>query len=164
MCLEDGESPEDAWPSIQYKTQRLLQPGPITMVPVAGGVSPPDGVLCVEDFPVTHEGYTYPHGKIAYVSGRGPVPVVMIHPNYAGAKQFDSDVACFLARCGYAAVVVDHYKEVDLVGVGGEYPYTMRDPRRDLHAGGAIPVGTDGGPLVNTEQPSIAKTHMKMAL
>ena len=88
----------------------------------------------MEDFPVTFEGYTYPHGKIAYIAGRDPVPVVMIHPNYAGAKQFDTDQACFLARCGYAAVVVDHYKETDLVGVGGDYPYTDRDPRRDLHA------------------------------
>jgi dienelactone hydrolase len=87
----------------------------------------------------------------------------MIHPNYAGAKQFDTDQACFLARCGYAAVVVDHYKETDLVGVGGDYPYTDRDPRRDLHPGGAIPVGTDGGPLVNKEYPTNAVRHMKAA-
>ena len=59
------------------------------MIPTAGSgsVSVPDGVLVVEDFPLTYEGYTYPHGKIAYIAGAGPKPVVMIHPNYAGAKQ-----------------------------------------------------------------------------
>ena len=123
-------------------------------------------MLIVEDFPVTYEGHTYPHGKIAYIAGAGPKPVVMVHPNYAGAKQFDTDQACFLARCGYAAVVVDHYKEADLIGIGGDivYPYSERDPRRDLHAGGAMPVGSDGGPLVNASQPELADRHMKGVL
>ena len=68
-----------------------------------------------------------------------------------------------MARCGYTAVVVDHYKETDLVGSGGDYPYTDRDPRRDLNASGAVPVGHDGEPLVNTAQPGLAARHGKMA-
>ena len=89
MCLEDGDF-EEAWPTSAYATQRCLQPGSkLAMVPTAGSgsVAVPDGVLVVEDFPLTYEGYTYPHGKIAYIAGAGPKPVVMIHPNYAGAKQ-----------------------------------------------------------------------------
>ena len=78
-------------------------------------------------------------------------------------RRFDTDQACFLARCGYAAVVVDHYKETDLVGVGGDYPFADRDPRRDLHAGGAVPVGLDRNALVNKAQPSLAIRHMRGA-
>ena len=93
MCLEDGDF-EGAWPTSTYSTQRFLRPGSrLSMVQTAGAsasVPVPDGVLVVEDFPVTYEGYTYPHGKIAYIAGAEPKPVVMIHPNYAGAKQYAS--------------------------------------------------------------------------
>jgi dienelactone hydrolase len=167
MCLEDDtdEAATAAWPARPYIPQPGLQPGPVRMVPAssAGAAAGPpvSGVLCLEDFPITYEGYTYPHGKIAYVSGRGPTPVVMVHPNYAGAKQFDYDQACFLAQCGYTAVVVDHYRETNLVGTDGSvtYAFTDRDPRRDLHAHGAVPVGSQGDPLVNQAQPGIARRH-----
>lgn len=46
------------------------------------------------------------HGAIAYVAGRPPGPVVMVHHNYAGSKQFDVDQAAFLARCGYVGVAI----------------------------------------------------------
>ena len=82
-----------AWPATPYVTQRALRPagqhGVVSMALAArsSSSSPRAGTLCVEDHPVTYQGYTYPHGKIAYIAGRGPAPAVMIHPNYAGAKQ-----------------------------------------------------------------------------
>ncbi|CAK9032663.1 unnamed protein product [Durusdinium trenchii] len=69
------------------------------------------GDLVVEEFPITFGGYTYPHGRIAYISGRGPRPVVLVHHNYAGLKQFDVDQACFIARAGYVGLAVDLYQE-----------------------------------------------------
>ena len=59
-----------------------------------------NGDLVVEDFPITFEGYTYKYGRIAYVKGRDPRPVILVHHNYCGLKQFDVDQACFMARCG----------------------------------------------------------------
>ena len=70
------------------------------------------------------------HGHIAYIEGAGPKPVVLVHPNYAGLKQFDIDQCCFLARCGYAALCVDHYKDE------GIYTFADRNPRRSHHANG----------------------------
>ena len=29
-------------------------------------------------------GYTYAYGHIAYIHGRPPAPVILVHPNYAG--------------------------------------------------------------------------------
>jgi dienelactone hydrolase len=81
--------------------------------------------LVVEKFPVTFEGYTYPHGRIAYVKGRAPRPVVLVHPNYAGLKQFDIDQACFLARAGYVGLAVDSYKESE------RYKFEDRNPSAD---------------------------------
>ena len=74
--------------------------------PVAEGAD-----LVVERFPITFEGYTYKHTHIAYVKGRPPAPVILIHPNYAGLKQFDLDVAIFLAKVGYVGLAADEYKE-----------------------------------------------------
>lgn len=59
-----------------------------------------NGDLVVEEFPITFEGYTYKYGRIAYVKGRDPRPVILVHHNYCGLKQFDVDQACFMARCG----------------------------------------------------------------
>lgn len=56
------------------------------------------GDLIVEEFPITFEGYTYKYGRIAYIKGRGPRPVILVHHNYCGLKQFDVDQACFIAR------------------------------------------------------------------
>ena len=53
---------------------------------------------------------------VAYIKGRPPSPVVIVHHNYAGLKQFDVDQAAFLARCGFVGVAVDTYREVGLVG------------------------------------------------
>eukprot|EP00928_Gymnodinium_smaydae_P079288 TRINITY_DN63256_c0_g1_i1.p1 TRINITY_DN63256_c0_g1~~TRINITY_DN63256_c0_g1_i1.p1 ORF type:complete len:348 (+),score=11.41 TRINITY_DN63256_c0_g1_i1:144-1187(+) len=87
-----------------------------------------DGQLVVEDFPLAFSGYTYSHSKLAYVVGRSPLPVVLVHANYAGLKQFDVDVASFLARSGYVGLAVDLYKDEP-----GEYEYRDRDPK--LHLG-----------------------------
>ena len=56
------------------------------------------GDLIVEEFPITFGGYCYKHGRIAYVKGRDPRPVILVHHNYCGLKQFDVDQACFIAR------------------------------------------------------------------
>ena len=65
----------------------------------------------VEDFPITFEGYSYPYGRLCYIKGRPPVPVILVHHNYAGLKQFDVDQACFIARAGYVGLAVDLYQE-----------------------------------------------------
>eukprot|EP00438_Fugacium_kawagutii_P013816 Skav210607 [mRNA] locus=scaffold234:108721:112866:+ [translate_table: standard] len=69
------------------------------------------GDLIVEEFPITFEGYTYKYGRIAYIKGRGPRPVILVHHNYCGLKQFDVDQACFVARAGYVGLTVDLYQE-----------------------------------------------------
>ena len=48
--------------------------------------------------------------------------MVLINPNYCGLKQFDVDVASFLARCGYVGFAMDLFKETD------QYTYEDRDP------------------------------------
>jgi len=70
-----------------------------------------NGDLVVEEFPITFEGYTYKYGRIAYVKGRDPRPVILVHHNYCGLKQFDVDQACFMARLGYVGLAVDLYQE-----------------------------------------------------
>lgn len=69
------------------------------------------GDLVLEDFPITFEGYSYPYGRLAYIKGRPPAPVILVHHNYAGLKQFDVDQACFIARAGYVGLAVDLYQE-----------------------------------------------------
>ena len=124
MCV-----PED-YPEEEYVTPPWLKP--LRMTPAAATTgADAEGRLIVERMPITYEGYTYQHGHIAYIEGAGPKPVVLVHPNYAGLKQFDIDQCCFLARCGYAALCVDHYKESQL------YSYADRNPRRSHHAGTA---------------------------
>eukprot|EP01044_Picomonas_judraskeda_P004876 COSAG03_NODE_439_length_7918_cov_13.498785_10_plen_458_part_00 len=68
--------------------------------------------LVIQPVELTYEGYTYKHSQLAYIPGRGPRPVVLIHPNYAGLKQFDIDQAAFIAQCGYVGFALDLYKEV----------------------------------------------------
>jgi len=75
--------------------------------------------------PLTFEGHTYPHSRIAYVKGRPPAPVVLVHPNYAGLKQFDIDQACFLARAGYVGLAIDLYQD------SAVYSYEDRNPDKD---------------------------------
>jgi len=87
------------------------------------------------------------HGHIAYIEGAGPKPVVLVHPNYAGLKQFDIDQCCFLARCGYAALCVDHYKDE------GIYTFADRNPRRSHHANGAEPLD------LSADQRNAARRH-----
>lgn len=93
------------------------------------------GTLVIERLPLVFEGYTYAYGHIAYIHGRPPAPVILVHPNYAGLKQFDIDQAAFLARVGYVGVAVDLYREREMVGVSDEcleYLFEDRDPKRDL--------------------------------
>eukprot|EP00040_Diaphanoeca_grandis_P033371 m.204371 g.204371 ORF g.204371 m.204371 type:complete len:357 (+) comp32884_c3_seq7:450-1520(+) len=92
-------------------------------------------VIC-KSFPLTFEGYTYAHGKIAYLTDRPPAPIVIVHHNYAGLKQFDVDQACFLARAGYVGVAVDLYRETNLIGVEDQtlvYNFEDRDPKMNLN-------------------------------
>lgn len=84
-----------------------------------------EGDLVVEEFPITFGGHTYPYGRIAFVKGRAPVPVVLVHHNYAGMKQFDVDQACFLARCGYVGIATDLYKARE------GYDYEDRNPTEE---------------------------------
>jgi hypothetical protein len=174
MCI-----PED-YPEDEYATPDWLRPGSadhgghgVTAVGTAGE-SAAEGRLVVERMPITYEGYTYPHGHIAYIEGAGPKPVVLVHPNCAspfglasfsqtcskpdkpsplhgradaGLKQFDIDQCCFLARCGYAAMCVDHYRETEL------YAFEDRNPRRSHHAGTAIPLE------LNKDQRAAARRH-----
>jgi len=97
MCGGDGELP-----AVPYQTPKCLLPSPTA--------ASSEGGLVVESFPITWAGYTYSHGKIAYIKGRPPAPVILIQPNYAGAKQFDVDQAAFLAKVGYVGLALDLYK------------------------------------------------------
>ena len=98
-------------PSHDYSTQRHLLPGNHAVRPTPTGAAG-SGELVIERVEITYEGYTYKNSHIAYVADRGPKPVVLIHPNYAGLKQFDIDQAAFLAQCGYVGFALDLYKEV----------------------------------------------------
>ncbi|CAE7199177.1 unnamed protein product [Symbiodinium pilosum] len=69
------------------------------------------GDLIVEEFPISFDGYKYIYGRIAYLHGSAPAPVILVHHNYAGLKQFDIDQACYLAKVGYVGLAVDLYKE-----------------------------------------------------
>mmetsp|Transcript_159232 Transcript_159232/g.305490 ORF Transcript_159232/g.305490 Transcript_159232/m.305490 type:complete len:425 (+) Transcript_159232:87-1361(+) len=71
------------------------------------------GDLIVEELPITLDGYTYPYGRIAYIKGRPPAPVILVHHNYCGMKKFDVDQACFLAKAGYVGVCTDLYTETE---------------------------------------------------
>jgi dienelactone hydrolase len=103
---------------------------PPCLVP-SGSTQP--GELVVEPFPVTFEGAYFPHAHIAYVAGRGPAPVILVHHNYAGLKQFDIDQACFLAKAGYVAVAVDLYPDEVLFEGAAEARYGFAD--RSLNSG-----------------------------
>ena len=80
--------------------------------------------IVLEDLSVRFEGYDYV-SKIAFRENAKRRPLVLIFPNYAGLKQFDVDVAVFLARCGYCAVAVEMYKDT------AEYPRRLRNPSPD---------------------------------
>lgn len=123
MCVPDTNPPSEP-----YQTRQHLLPsarGQSLLEAQATNA----GELVIEEFPLSYNGYTYTHSRIAYVTGRGPVPVVLVYPNYAGLKQFDVDVAAFLARCGYVGLAVDLYKDVP-----GEYTFADRNPHRDASA------------------------------
>ena len=132
MCGPDAPPPEK-----DYVTPHCLRP--------AGAAGGADGDLVIENIPLTFEGYTYGHSQIAYIKGAPPRPVVLIHPNYAGLKQFDIDQAAFLAKCGYVGFALDLYKDVEVgdevAASGGpnspafiaevEYKLGDRNPPRD---------------------------------
>lgn len=125
MCGSEGDPP-----SVGYITPGHLragapcQAGSLVPLPAASGVAG-QGRLVIEEFPVTFDGYTYRHSRIAYISGRAPCPLVLIHPNYAGLKQFDVDQAAFLAHVGYVGLALDMYKDTP------EYGYQDRAPGTD---------------------------------
>ena len=52
--------------------------------------------------------------------GRNLAPVVLVHHNYAGLKQFDVAQACFLARAGYVGLAEDLYVDIHLEGAEKE--------------------------------------------
>lgn len=98
MCA--GDKPGDG---TEYQTPASLKP-----VDKASAVN---GDLVVEEVPITLDGYTYPYGRIAYIKGRGPAPVILVHHHYAGLQQFHVNQACFLAKVGYVGLCVDLYQE-----------------------------------------------------
>jgi hypothetical protein len=51
------------------------------------------------------------------------------------------------ARCGYAALCVDHYEDED------DYAFVDRNPRRSHHAGSAIPLE------LNADQTAASRRH-----
>eukprot|EP00943_MAST-04B_sp_MAST-4B-sp1_P005873 g5873.t1 len=113
-CSADAEPPTKT-----YRTQPHLRPRH------TNGELIENNELIVENVPLTYEGYTYRHSHIAYIKGRPPAPVILVHPNYAGLKQFDIDQACFLARCGYVGFALDLYKDIE------SYKYEDRNPSKD---------------------------------
>lgn len=113
MCGPDVEPP-----TRPYRTQLSLTPASATF-----GTQTQDDDLIIESFPLLYEGHVYPHSRICYLRGRPPVPVVLVHANYAGLKQFDVDVAAFLARAGYVGLAVDLYKDTI------DYTFEDRNPR-----------------------------------
>lgn len=120
LCFISMCGPDADVPSANYRTPGWLQPSA-----TAGAAA--NGDLVIERFPLTYDGYTYAHSHIAYVKGRPPAPVVIVHPNYAGLKQFDIDQAAFLAKVGYVGLAVDLYK------VKPEYTFEDRGlQKRDL--------------------------------
>ena len=66
-----------------------------------------DTRLKQESIPLEYEGTKY-MGHLAYLEGP-PKPLFLIVHNYAGLKQFDKDMACFIARSGVTALAVDMY-------------------------------------------------------
>ena len=111
MCGPDADPPV-----VPYKSAAWLE---LAQAAASGGG---DGQLVIESVPLEYEGYTYAHSRIVYVRGQAPAPVVLIHPNYAGLKEFDVDQACFLARAGYVGFALDLYKDE------AEYRYADRNP------------------------------------
>ena len=77
------------------------------------------GDLVVEEFPITFGGYTYPHGRIAYISGRGPRPVVLVHHNYAGLKQFDVESGQRRSWCSSFVFVLLFLLLVSMFSISG---------------------------------------------
>ena len=75
-----------------------------------GGGTAANANIVLEPFPVAFEGVDY-EGWIAYEKGAPPLPQVLVIPNYAGLKQFDKDVAVFLASVGFVGIAVDIYAE-----------------------------------------------------
>lgn len=125
MCgLDDAVPPDTA-----YRTPHVLRPGPSPLTATAQAalhqapVASVSGDLVIEAFPLEFAGYTYTHSRICYVADRPPAPLVLVHANYAGLKQFDIDVAAFLARIGYVGLAVDLYKDVP-----GTYEFKDRNP------------------------------------
>ena len=85
MCLAD----EDSAPRTPYKTALGLRPAPTaaasTGTSSAGARA--NGLLVGERIPFRFEGVLYRNSRIAYVTGREPRPLILVHPNYAGLKQ-----------------------------------------------------------------------------
>ena len=74
-----------------------------------------DATLRQEEVPLTFNNRTYT-GWIAWSEGRGPAPLILTVHNYFGIKEFDKEVAAYLARSGFVGLAVDMY------GDGLSYP------------------------------------------
>ena len=69
-----------------------------------------DATLRQEEVPLTFNNRTYT-GWIAWSEGRGPAPLILTVHNYFGIKDFDREVAAYLARTGFVGLAVDMYGE-----------------------------------------------------
>lgn len=107
-------------------------------------------------FTLFHDGWEY-QGWIAHTEKGPRAPLVLVLPNYAGLKQFDIDVAVFLAKLGYVGLAVDLYRDQAPAYASGTkfgstapYPRDMRSPQPDWtpqkraqHAWGAFSAMND---------------------
>mmetsp|Transcript_159 Transcript_159/g.261 ORF Transcript_159/g.261 Transcript_159/m.261 type:complete len:352 (+) Transcript_159:137-1192(+) len=103
----------------------------INDVDLLGGGFVTEGVK-VDKFEVDFDGVTY-CGYIAFKesyakSGNSyKAPLVLIYPNYAGLKQWDVEVAVFIAKLGYVGLAVDLFAST------AAYPFEehVRNPPRN---------------------------------
>ncbi len=70
---------------------------------------PPAPDLRRDEISFTYQGNDYLGHLVAPAESAGPRPLVLVVHNYQGLKQFDIDVAEYMARLGYVGLAVDAY-------------------------------------------------------
>jgi len=84
---------------------------------------PPAPELQRRKIALEFEGDRYEGDLVAPPENLGPRPLVLVIHNYQGLKQFDRDVAEYLARLGYVGLAIDMY--------GGRVPQGEREFPKD---------------------------------
>lgn len=88
---------------------------------------PPAPDLRRDDISFSFRGNAYRGHLVAPPADAGPRPLVLVIHNYQGLKQFDIDVAEYLARLGYVGLAADLYGQ-DVPE--GEREFPTDDPSR----------------------------------